>query len=660
MVEELVVVRSDVSDLSSSRGIRHVPTHRIGDLLRDVVTEFEVDAFHPHTRSISLVREAVADHVLVSLPRGTLRSATTQSPLRNAVPLDPGRPGSSPSRRHCATGWIRLPPSATNPSAPCHGPPLASPRFDPMSSSSPSASLGFEDTLWAAADVLRNNMDPAEYKHVVLGLIFLKYISDAFEERQEAIRAGVSDPASDDYVEDEDEREAELAYLLEDRDEYLAENVFWVPAEARWPHLQGQAKQPTIGKELDAAMDAIEADNPTLKGALPKVYALPALDKHKLGELIDLISGIGLGTKAHREKDTLGRVYEYFLSRFASSEGRGGGEFYTPSSVVRVLVEMLEPYKGRVYDPCCGSGGMFVQSIKFIDAHDGRRDAVTVYGQESNATTWRMARMNMAIRGIEAKLGKQHGDTFHRDLHPDLRADYVLANPPFNISNWGGERLSEDVRWKYGAPPANNANFAWLQHIVHHLAPTGTAGVVLANGSMSSQQSGEGDIRRRLVEEGLVDCMVAMPGQLFYATQIPVCLWFLARDKGNGKFRSRKGEVLFIDARKLGRMETRVHRVLDTEDIEKIAGAYHAWRNVGGSYEDVPGFCKAATLAEIKAHDFVLTPGRYVGAEEVEDDGEPFEEKMERLVTALREQQAEGRRLDALIGQALGEIGWPA
>jgi len=519
-------------------------------------------------------------------------------------------------------------------------------------------SLGFEDKLWAAADVLRNNMDPAEYKHVVLGLIFLKYISDAFEERQDQLRRSLSDPSSKEYIKSPKEREAELAALLEDRDEYTAESVFWVPQQARWPHLQGQAKQPTIGKALDDAMDAIEADNPTLKGALPKVYALPSLDKHRLGELIDLMSGIGLGTAAHRERDTLGRVYEYFLSRFASAEGRGGGEFYTPSSVVRVLVELLEPYQGRVYDPCCGSGGMFVQSVKFIDAHGGRRDAVTVYGQESNPTTWRMARMNMAIRGIEAKLGKQHGDTFHRDLHPDLRADFVMANPPFNISNWGGERLAEDVRWKYGTPPVGNANFGWLQHIVHHLSPTGTAGVVLANGSMSSQQSGEGEIRRKLVEADLVDCMVAMPGQLFYATQIPVCLWFLARNKNNGKFRSRKGEVLFIDARKLGRMESRVHRVLDEADVQKIAGAYHAWRNVGGDYADVPGFCKSATLAEIQAHDFALTPGRYVGAEEVEDDGEPFEEKMERLTRALRAQQAEGRRLDEVIGRALGGLGY--
>ncbi len=501
-------------------------------------------------------------------------------------------------------------------------------------------SLGFEDKLWAAADVLRNNMDPAEYKHVVLGLIFLKYISDAFDERYQELLA----------EDDED--------LLEDRDEYTAENVFWVPKEARWSHIQASARLPTIGKLIDDAMDAVEADNPVLKGALPKVYGLPTLDKHKLGELIDLMSGIGLGTAAHRAQDTLGRVYEYFLARFASAEGRGGGEFYTPASIVRVLVEMLEPYAGRVYDPCCGSGGMFVQSMKFIDAHGGRRNAVTVYGQESNPTTWRMARMNMAIRGIEANLGQQNADSFHRNLHPDLRADFVMANPPFNISNWGGERLADDVRWRFGVPPAGNANFAWLQHIIHHLSPSGTAGVVLANGSMSTQTSGEGAIRQRMVEEDVVDCMVAMPGQLFYATGIPVCLWFLARNKGNGKFRDRRGEVLFIDARKLGRLETRVHRVLDDADIEKIAGTYHAWRNVGGAYEDVAGFCKSATLEEIAAHDFVLTPGRYVGAEEVEDDGEPFEEKMDRLVTLLREQQAEGRRLDVEIGKALKRVGW--
>ncbi len=519
-------------------------------------------------------------------------------------------------------------------------------------------SLGFEDKLWAAADLLRNNMDPAEYKHVVLGLIFLKYISDAFEERQQQLIASVSDPDSDDYIDDPEERKEELADLLEDRDEYIAENVFWVPKEGRWSHLQAKATQPVIGKLVDDAMDAIEQVNPALKGALPKVYARPGLDKRRLGELINLISGIGLGSKEHRDKDTLGRVYEYFLSRFASAEGKGGGEFYTPSSVVRVLVEMLEPYSGRVYDPCCGSGGMFVQSLRFIEAHDGKRDAVSIYGQESNPTTWRMARMNMAIRGIEAKLGAKHADSFHADVHPDLRADYVLANPPFNISKWGGERVVDDVRWQFGVPPARNANFAWVQHIVHHLSPTGTGGVVLANGSMSSMQNGEGDIRRRLVEADLVDCIVALPGQLFYATQIPVCLWFLARDKRNGKFRDRRNEVLFIDARRVGRMETRVHRVFDQEDIEKIAGTYHSWRNADGAYEDVAGFCKSASKEEIAAHDFVVTPGRYVGAEDLDEDDQPFDEKMDRLVAILGEQQRNASELDETIVSALGSLGF--
>jgi type I restriction enzyme M protein len=518
--------------------------------------------------------------------------------------------------------------------------------------------LGFEAKLFKSADHLRNNMDPSEYKHVVLGLLFLKYIEDAFEERRSELVHAVADPASDYYFEDPDEREAELAGLLEDRDEYTAENVFWVPPEARWKHIQASATQPTIGKVLDAAMDAIEKENPKLKGVLPKVYALPGLDKHNLGKLIDVVSGIGLGSKEHQGKDTLGRVYEYFLARFASQEGRGGGEFYTPTSVVRLLVEMLEPYKGRVYDPCCGSGGMFVQSLKFIEAHNGKRKDLTVFGQELNYTTWRMAQMNLAIRGIEANLGGKQGDTFHDDLHPDLRADFVLANPPFNISEWGGDRLENDVRWKYGRPPAGNANFGWLQHIVHHLAPSGTAGIVLANGSMSSTQSGEGEIRQRLVEADLVDCMVALPGQLFYATQIPVCLWFLARNKAAKGHRDRRGEVLFIYARKLGRMETRVHRVFDEADLRKIADAYHAWRTPGGAYEDAAGFCKSATLDHIKGHDFVLTPGRYVGAEDVEDDGESFESKMDRLATAIRELRTEQRQLDARIEEALGGIGW--
>ncbi len=514
--------------------------------------------------------------------------------------------------------------------------------------------LGFESKLWDAADLLRNNMDPAEYKHVVLGLLFLKYISDAFEERRAILTTLVKDPSTEYYVEGAEQQQQEIADLQEDRDEYTAENIFWVPAEARWPYLRANAKQPTIGKMVDAAMDAIERENPKLKGVLPKIYARPNLDKRSLGQVIDLISGIGLGTRADQAKDTLGRVYEYFLARFASAEGKGGGEFYTPTSVVRVLVEMLEPYKGRVYDPCCGSGGMFVQSLKFIEAHSGRRYDLSVYGQESNATTWRLAKMNLAIRGIESDLGGKHANSFHEDLHPDLRADFILANPPFNISVWGGERLVDDVRWKYGVPPKGNANFAWVQLFVHHLAPNGMAGFVLANGSMSSMQSGEGEIRRKLVEGDLVDCIVAMPGQLFYATQIPVCLWFLTRNKAGNGHRERHEETLFIDARKLGRMEDRVHRVFDPEDIQRVAGTYHVWRNKGGEYKDVPGFCKSATLEEIQSHDCVLTPGRYVGAEEVEDDGEPFEQKMERLVGELGEQMERGAELDEQIQSALG------
>ncbi|MFN3181063.1 MAG: type I restriction-modification system subunit M [Nannocystaceae bacterium] len=529
-----------------------------------------------------------------------------------------------------------------------------------------SGSLGFEDKLWASADLLRNNMDPAEYKHVVLGLLFLKYIADAFEERREELRASVDDPDSDNYMdpsEPEEKRADWLESLLEDRDEYTAENVFWVPEEARWTHFQANAKQPTIGKILDDAMDAIEKENPTLKGVLPKIYAMPNLDKYALGKLIDLVSGIGLGSKAHRAKDTLGRVYEYFLSKFASAEGKGGGEFYTPQSVVALLVEMLEPYKGRVYDPCCGSGGMFVQSLKFIEAHDGKRNQITVYGQESNRTTWRMSKMNLAIRGIEANLGPKHADSFHEDLHPDLRADFILSNPPFNISEWGGDRREGDVRWKYGRPPTGNANYAWMQHYLHHLAPGGTAGFVMANGSMSSMSSGEGEIRKRIVEADLVDCVVALPGQLFYATQIPVCLWFLTNGKSGGvaadgtERRDRRGETLFIDARKLGRMETRVHRVLDSEDVAKVADAYHTWRSGGGAYEDVAGFCKSAVLEEIGGHDYVLTPGRYVGAEDVDEDDEPFETKITRLSNQLWKQMEEAATLDSRIRAQLGRLG---
>ncbi len=500
---------------------------------------------------------------------------------------------------------------------------------------------GFEAQLWAAADALRNNMDAAEYKHVVLGLIFLKYISDAFEAHHAALEAQTAEGADP-----------------EDPDEYRAVSIFWVPKEARWPHLKAQAPQPTIGTLIDDAMAAIERDNVSLKGVLPKDYARPGLDKQRLGQLINLVSDIALGAPAERAQDTLGRVYEYFLSRFASAEGKQSGQFYTPRHVVRILVEMLAPYKGRVYDPCCGSGGMFVQSEKFIEAHSGRIGDISIYGQESNYTTWRLAKMNLAIRGIEAQIA--HGDTFHNDQHPDLKADYVLANPPFNDSDWRGDLLKNDQRWVYGVPPAGNANFAWVQHFLFHLAPTGIAGFVLANGSMSSNQSGEGEIRKNLIEADLVDCMVALPGQLFYSTQIPVCLWFLARNKKNGRFRDRRGETLFLDARKLGTMIDRVHRELTEDDIARIAGTYHAWRGdpAAGPYEDIPGFCKAATLDAIRKHGHVLTPGRYVGAEAQEDDGEPFEEKMRRLTAQLRKQQQEVARLDAAIAANLRDLGF--
>jgi type I restriction enzyme M protein len=409
---------------------------------------------------------------------------------------------------------------------------------------------------------------------------------------------------------------------------------------------------------VDDAMAAIERDNPSLKGVLPKDYARPGLDKQRLGQIINLVSDIALGSAADRARDTLGRVYEYFLSRFASAEGKSGGQFYTPSHVVRVLVEVLAPYKGRVYDPCCGSGGMFVQSEKFIEAHAGKLGDISIYGQESNYTTWRLAKMNLAIRGIDAQIA--HGDTFHNDRHPDLKADYVLANPPFNDSDWRGELLKDDKRWVYGVPPAGNANYAWVQHFIYHLAPTGLAGFVLANGSMSSNQSGEGEIRKNIIEADLVDCMVALPGQLFYSTQIPVCLWFLARNKKNGRFRDRRDHTLFIDARKLGTMVDRTHRELTEEDIRRIAGTYHAWRGDGntGEYADVTGFCRSASLEEIRKHGHVLTPGRYVGAEAVEDDGEPFNEKMARLTATLREQQVEAAKLDATIAANLTQLGY--
>ena len=517
------------------------------------------------------------------------------------------------------------------------------------SSKNNSANIGFEAKLWLAADKLRSNMDAAEYKHVVLGLIFLKYISDAFEEHHAKLVADKSAGAD-----------------AEDPDEYKAVNVFWVPPAARWTYLQNSAKQPTIGKIVDDAMVAIERDNPRLKGILPKDYARPALDKNRLGELIDLIGTIGMGDVASRSKDILGRVYEYFLSQFASAEGKKGGQFYTPQSVVRLLVEMLAPYKGRIYDPCCGSGGMFVQSEKFVEAHGGKLGDISIYGQESNATTRRLAMMNLAIRGIEADLGEEQADTFRRDLHPDLRADFVLANPPFNDSDWF--RKDDDARWQFGLPPRGNANFAWVQHFIYHLAPTGMAGFVLANGSMSSNQSGEGEVRRAIIEADLVDCMVALPSQLFYSTAIPVCLWFLSRDKTNNRFRDRRRQTLFIDARKLGHLVDRVHRELSDEETQRIAQTYHAWRGSDDplrnqhtetcEYADVPGFCKSVITDEIAQHGYVLTPGRYVGAEEIEDEGEPFAEKMARLVKELNAQFADSSKLEQAIKANLQGIGY--
>ncbi|MDZ4349188.1 MAG: class I SAM-dependent DNA methyltransferase [Xanthomonadaceae bacterium] len=541
--------------------------------------------------------------------------------------------------------------------------------------------LGFEAELFKTADKLRGNMEPSDYKHVALGLIFLKYISDAFEARHAELLA-------------------ESAEAAEDKDEYLADNIFWVPREGRWSHLKANAKRPEIGTLIDEAMRAIEKDNESLKGVLPKDYARPALNKVMLGELIDLISGIAMNEGGDRSKDVLGRVYEYFLSQFAGAEGKRGGEFYTPRSVVRVLVEMLEPYQGRVYDPCCGSGGMFVQSEKFVLEHGGRIGDIAIYGQESNYTTWRLAKMNLAVRGIDSDIRWNNEGSFHKDELRDLKFDHILANPPFNISDWGGDRLRDDPRWQFGAPPVGNANYAWLQHIHWHLAPFGTAGVVLANGSMSSNQSGEGDIRKAMVEADAVDCMVALPGQLFYSTQIPACLWFLARDKSGGRgtlqraptnttLRDRRGEVLFIDARNMGTLVDRTRRELSEADIQKIADTYHAWRGTVGvrgdvpqqcnmaqpetstsrdvgargnvplpDYQDIPGFCKSATLDEIRKHGHVLTPGRYVGAEAAEDDGEAFADKMQRFSQQWREQQQEAARLDAAIEANLRELGY--
>lgn len=502
------------------------------------------------------------------------------------------------------------------------------------------ANLGFEQKLWLAADKLRSNMDAAEYKHVVLGLIFLKYISDSFDEKyQELAKDENSDP--------------------EDKDEYISDNIFWITKEARWSTLQANAKLPTIGKLIDDAMIAIEKENPSIKGILPKNYARASLDKKRLGELIDLIGTIGLGDKQNRSKDVLGRVYEYFLGMFADAEGKAAGQFYTPRSIVNLLVEMLEPYKGRIFDPCCGSGGMFVQSEKFVEAHGGKIDDVSIYGQESNETTWRLCKMNLAIRGIDSDIKWNSQGSFHNDAHKDLKADFILANPPFNDSDWGGNSLRDDVRWKYGVPPVNNANFAWVQHFIHHLSPSGVTGFVLANGSMYSNTANEGEIRKSIVEADLVDCMVALPNQLFYNTMIPACLWFVSRDKKNHKFRDRRNQVLFIDARKLGKLVDRRHRELAQEDIQKISDTYHTWRDeTKKKYKDIPGFCKSASLDEIRKHEWILTPGRYVGTEEEEDDPEEFEEKMNRLTSDLAKQMEDGKKLDSEIKKNLANIGF--
>ena len=498
-----------------------------------------------------------------------------------------------------------------------------------------------EKQLWKAADKLRKNIDAAEYKHIVLGLIFLKYISDAFENLYEKLKKGEGDYAGADP---------------EDRDEYRAENVFFVPPEARWSFLQAEAKQPTIGTTMDAAMDAIEKENPSLKDVLPKVYARGNLDPTNLGGLIDLIGNIAMHDAKARSADVLGHVFEYFLGEFALAEGKKGGQFYTPRSVVELLVEMLEPYRGRVFDPCCGSGGMFVQSEKFVAQHQGRVNDISIYGQESNLTTWRLCKMNLAIRGIDSTQVKWNNEgSFLNDAHKDLKADFVIANPPFNDSDWSGDLLRKDARWMYGVPPAGNANYAWIQHFIYHLSPRGTAGFVLAKGSLTSKSSGEGDIRKALIEARLVDCIVNLPAKLFLNTQIPACLWFVSRNKANGGYRTRTDEILFIDARNLGHLINRRTRELSKEDIDKISSTYHNWRNSNGTYQDVKGFCNSASIERVRELDYVLTPGRYVGLPDEEDDFD-FEERFTALKAEFEEELQEEERLNRLIMENLKKI----
>jgi type I restriction enzyme M protein len=498
-----------------------------------------------------------------------------------------------------------------------------------------------EKQLWKAADKLRKNIDAAEYKHIALGLIFLKYISDSFEEMFEKLSAGMGNYAGADP---------------EDRDEYRAENVFFVPPSARWKYLQSRAKLPEIGKDVDEAMDAIERDNPSLKGVLPKVYARQNLDPASLGGLIDLVSNIALGDAKSRSADVLGHVFEYFLGEFALAEGKKGGQFYTPRSVVELLVEMLEPYKGRVFDPCCGSGGMFVQSEKFVVQHAGKINDISIYGQESNQTTWRLCKMNLAIRGIDSSQVKWNSEgSFLNDAHKDLKSDFIIANPPFNVSDWSGELLRTDGRWQFGVPPAGNANFAWLQHFIYHLAPTGQAGVVLAKGALTSKTSGEGEIRKQLIEAGLIDCIVNLPAKLFLNTQIPAALWFMSRDRSNGKFRNRTNEILFIDARNLGHLINRRTKELSAEDIQRISGTYHNWRNKNAKYEDIAGFCAAVPIGKVKELDYVLTPGRYVGLPDDEDDFD-FAERFTKLKAELETQLKEEDDLNKQILENLKKI----
>lgn len=507
-------------------------------------------------------------------------------------------------------------------------------------------------TLWATADKLRANMDAAEYKHLVLGLIFVKYISDTFQSRREELTRRFADQNDDYFLDDADVHL--IAEELEDRDYYREVNVFWVPEAARWESIRANAKQSDIGKRIDDALSLIEVENPKLKGILDKRYARAQLPDGKLGELVDLISTIGFGENASTARDVLGQVYEYFLGMFASAEGKRGGQFYTPASIVKTLVAVLAPHHGKVYDPCCGSGGMFVQSERFIEAHGGKLGDVSIYGQEANPTTWRLAAMNLAIRGIDFNFGREPADTFTRNQHSDLRADFVLANPPFNISDWWHGSLEGDPRWVYGTPPQGNANYAWLQHMLYHLKPTGRAGIVLANGSMSSNQNSEGDIRRAMIDADVVEVMIALPGQLFFNTQIPACLWFLSKQKTK-----RKGEVLFVDARKLGSMISRVQCEFTDEVIKDIGAIVAAWRGESDDvYADVAGYCRSVSLAEIAEHGHVLTPGRYVGREKIEDDDEAFDDKMQELTEKLGEQMARGAELDALIRKKLGGLGY--